>query len=169
MGPWLVVLLSVIATTPAEVEQGGVRVEVSVVAHLYTWQVRNLNAPPIMSFEVQAHNTYNQIVPKGWKYTDDEGRFRAWTDEETHAIQPNRSESFVAQVSSGGAVLGLVPASVGFASGQPAVTFAGVWGPVARSRSTILLVALTIVGLVLIHWALLARRSRKHATAASGA
>lgn len=169
MGPWLVVLLSIMATTPAEVEQDGVRVEVSVVAHLYTWQVKNLNAPPIMSFEVQAHHTYNQTVPKGWRYTDEGGRFRAWTDEETWAIRPKRSGSFGARVSSGGAVLGSVPASVGFAGGQPAVTFPGVWGPVARSRNTIVLVALTIVGLVLIHWALLARRSRKHVAAASGA
>lgn len=169
MGPWLVVLLSVIAKTPAEVEQGGVRVEVSVEAHLYTWQVENLHAPPIMSFEVQAHSTYNQIVPKGWNHSAEGGRFRAWTDEESRAIRPKRSGTFVAQVSSGGAVLGSVPASVGFAGGQPAVTFPGVWGPVARSRSTIALVALTIVVLVLIHWALLARRSRKHVASATGA
>ena len=68
MSPWFAALLaSAMSLTPAAVEKDGVRIEVSIDAHIYTWTVTNLDAPPIMSFEFEYAHTYNPHAPMGWK------------------------------------------------------------------------------------------------------
>ena len=54
MWPLTVLLLAAGSFVPAQVEQDGIRVRVSVKSHVYTWEVTNVAAPPITSFEIAA-------------------------------------------------------------------------------------------------------------------
>ena len=162
MSPWFAALLaSAMSLTPATVEQDGVRIEVSIDAHIYTWTVTNLDAPPIMSFEFEYVHIYNPHAPMGWNLEDEGGRIRAWTEAERWAIDRGESASFDVRVTSTGAMLGTVPAIVGFGSDHPAVEFEKVWGPVRKSPGIIALVAALVAGIGLMHALLLARRERR--------
>ena len=77
MTPWLAAVVAALAFVPADVEREGVRVEVSVRAHVYTWTVTNLSAPPITTFEVAYHNCYSERAPEGWEVVLDADRLRA--------------------------------------------------------------------------------------------
>lgn len=180
MTPWLAALVTALAAVPADVEREGVRVEVSVRAHVYTWTVTNLSAPPITTFEVAHHNCYSERAPEGWEVVLEPDRIRAWTSDPRLAIRPGRSASFTAQVSSGGAVLGAVPLTLGFAPAPPAgqapdlgtdpgtIRFEEVWGPVRMPTSAFVTVAVTIVGVAVLHALLLGRKSRGGADAVRG-
>jgi len=171
MGPWLATLLAAtLNLTPAVVEKDGVRIEVSIQAHIYTWTVTNLDAPPIMSFQSELSQTYNTHAPDGWELEDVEGRVRAWTDDPRQAIHRGESESFDSRVTSSGAMLGTVPATVGFGPDRDPIVFEKVWGPVAKTPRIGALVAVVIAVIALAHAMLLARRARKKdAAAATGA
>ena len=113
MTPWLAALLIAAAPTPPEVDGDGVRVSVKVEAQIYVWTITNVSAEPIMSFEVGQSNCYNHLGPDGWT-TEKEGRvIRSWTTERARAVGPGKSFAVQARVSSGGAVLGAVPAEIG--------------------------------------------------------
>jgi len=162
MSPWCVALfVSALSLTPATVEKDGVRVEVSIEAHVYTWTVTNLDAPPITSFDFECARIYNPHAPMGWKLQEAEGRLRAWTEAERWAIERGDSASFDARVTSTGAMLGTVPVIVGFGPDQPEVVFEKVWGPVPKSPAVIALVAALVTAIGLLHALLLARRERR--------
>ena len=175
MTPWLAALVAALASVPADVEREGVRVEVSVRAHVYTWTVTNVSAPPITTFEVAHHNCYSERAPEGWEVVLERDRMRAWTDDPRRAIRPGRSGRFSAQVSSGGAVLGAVPLTIGFGpppgtdqSPDPGtIRFDEVWGPVRMPTSAFVTIAVTIMGVAVLHALLLGRRSRGRADAVS--
>jgi len=171
MGPWLAALLTATLNfTPAVVEKDGVRIEVSIQAHIYTWTVTNLDAPPIMSFQFEHSQTYNPHAPEGWALEDAEGRVRAWTDDPRRAIHRQESKSFDSRVTSSGAMLGTVPATVGFGPDQDPMVFEKVWGPVAKTPRIGALVAVVIAIIALAHAMLMARRARKKGAASpSGA
>ncbi len=172
MTPWLAALVTALASVPADVEREGVRVEVSVRAHVYTWTVTNLSAPPITTFEVAHHNCYSERAPEGWEVVLEPDRIRAWTDDPRLAIRPGRSASFTAQVSSGGAVLGAVPLTIGFGpaprTDPGTIRFEEVWGPVRMPTSAFVTVAVTIMGVAVLHALLLGRKSRGGADAIIG-
>jgi hypothetical protein len=171
MGPWLAALLAAtLNLTPAVVEKDGVRVEVSIQAHIYTWTVTNLDAPPIMSFQFEHAHTYNPHAPNDWELEDVEGRIRAWTDNPRRAIHRGESETFDLRVTSSGAMLGTVPAAVGFGPDRDPIVFEEVWGPVEKTPAIGALVAVVVAIIALAHVMLLARRARrKDAAAPSGA
>ncbi len=159
---WLAALLVFAAQPPAEVELAGVRVSVSVHAHVYEWTITNVSAEPIMSFEVEQSNCYNHLGPDGWT-TVKEGRLiRSWTTERALAIRPGQSGSVTAQVSSRGAVLGTVYAKVGFGD-QVAPVILEIWGPVRMPYASLLTVPGTIVVIALFHALVFARRKRQPA------
>ena len=153
-------LVAATSLTPAEVEKDGVRVRVSIQAHVYTWEVTNLGVPPITSFELEPYHCYDYQAPDGWTVEKSKERFRAWTVNADSAIRPRQSKTFSARVSSQGAVLGNVPLSLGFEpdSAEP-LTFEAVWGPVHKPRSMVALVAATLIVLAAVHALILWRRS----------
>ncbi len=157
---WMTALLAV-SLTPPTVEHEGVRVSVSVQSHIYTWEITNLGAPPISSFEIELHNTYNQQAPAGWAIEIDGDRFRTWATDKKEAIYPNQTKEFTARVSSGGAVLGRISLTVGFDDALEPLTVDAVWGPVREPRSMVVLVALTVAGIAVVHALVLTRRNPK--------
>lgn len=161
---WMTALLAV-SLTPSTVEHEGVRVSVSIQSHIYTWAITNFGATPISSFEIELHNTYVHQAPAGWAIEIDGDRFRAWATQEREAIHPNQTKEFTARVSSGGAVLGRLPLTVGFDGALEPLTVGAVWGPIRKPRSMVVLVALTVAGIAVVHALVLTRRNR---TAAAG-
>ena len=159
---WMTALLAV-SLTPSTVEHQGVRVSVSIQSHIYTWQITNLGAPPITSFEIEPHNTYDEHAPAGWAIEIDGDRFRAWATDEKEAIHPNQTKEFTVRVSSRGAVLGRIPLTVGFDDALEPLTVDAVWGPVRKRRSMVVLVALTVAGIAVAHALVLTRRNPKTA------
>lgn len=159
---WMTALL-VVSLTPSTVEHEGVRVSVSIQSHIYTWAITNLGTPPISSFEIELHNTYVQQAPAGWAIEIDGDRFRALATHEREAIHPNQTKEFTARVSSGGAVLGRIPLTVGFDGALEPLTLVAVWGPVRKPRSMVVLVALTVAGIAVVHALVLTLRNRKTA------
>ncbi|MHC4420910.1 MAG: hypothetical protein ACYS1E_09990 [Planctomycetota bacterium] len=170
MSPMLAVLLIGMASTPAEVEQEGVRIGVTISSHIYVWEVTNLGPEPITSFEIDNHNCYQHIVPDGWAFEADRRRYRAWATSAEAAIQPNQSKSFSARTSSGGNALGAVPVRVGLGpDGQRTVVFANVWGTVRKPRGLVALVAVLMSAVVAFHALMLSRRAqREEAPALTG-
>jgi len=162
MWPLIVLLLAAGSFVPAEIEQDGIRVRVSVKSHIYTWEVTNVAAPPITTFEIAVHKSYDYHAPPGWTVERSRERFRAWTDDRDSAIRVNRSKSFSSRVSSLGAVLGQLPLTLGFDpdSTEP-VTFDAVWGPVRKPVSLAVLVAGTIVMIAGVHTLVLWRRAHR--------
>jgi hypothetical protein len=147
----LTVLIVALASPPSTVEQDGIRVDVGVQAHVYTWTVTNLDHPPITRFEVGHHNCYSQRGPEGWTVELEKHRVVAWTDDPAHAIRRGQSGAFFAQVSSHGAVLGSVPLTVGFEGSDEEVRLAEVWGPVPFPRHIFFVVSITIVVIAVFH------------------
>ncbi len=165
--PNLVRAILIVATlTPPALEKEGVRISVSVRSHIYTWEVANLDAPPITLFEVRAYRCYSQLAPDGWSVEVDGPLFLARAESQRHAILPGQSKVFTARTQSAGAELGRVPASVAVTSGDREastdriISFPEVWGPVPRRRSMVARVALLVVFIAVIHTVLVARRGR---------
>ena len=137
MGFWTAALLAAsLNAAPAVIEKDGVRIEASVRAHIYTWTVTNIDAPPIVSFECGPKNTYNPHGPEGWEIEESNSRYYAWTDSTHKAIRPERFGAFDARVSSSGAVLGTVSATIGFGPDHEPLVFEEIWGPVAKPRAS---------------------------------
>lgn len=154
-------LLLALALPPGQFEAGGVRIDVTLKSHLYTWTVTNVDAPPIVSFEIHQYGTTEEVAPEGWNLVVDGPHYLAWTDDPRIAIAPGGSKTFHTKVKSTGAALGLVPAGVGFAEGHPAVSFAAVWGPVPKRLSMVAIVTLTVAGLAAGHTLILERWVRR--------
>ena len=162
MWPLTVLLLAAGSFVPAQVEQDGIRVRVSVKSHVYTWEVTNVAAAPIMSFEIAVHKSYDYQAPPGWTAERNKQRFRAWTDDRDSAIRVNRSKSFSSRVSSQGAVLGQLPLTLGFdPDSTKVVTIGAVWGPVPKPVSLAVMVAALIVLIAGVHALVLWRRSHR--------
>lgn len=141
------------------VERGGVRIESSVKAHLYTWKITNNTDLPITRFEVAQDSMYNQQVPPGWMFQyDDQHDFMATATELRYGIQPGRTAEFSARGSSHGGLLTLKPAVVGFGPYQADIRFEAVWTAIGKPSSLIALVAGTICALALLHAWLLRRK-----------
>jgi len=155
----LAILFLASTLTGADIERDGVRIEAAVKAQIFSWTVHNLDAQPITAFQVHAHNVYNPIIPDDWQWELDGDRFRTWTEQTRSAVRPGREETFSLRVGSHGAVLGLVPLSLGFDDGST-LRFDQAWGPVAKPATAIILVPLTITCLALIHLFFLVRRER---------
>jgi hypothetical protein len=152
------------AALPPVVEAPGVRIEVEVDNQIYTWTVTALGDEPISAFEVGVAATYIYTAPDGWETAEiEEGtRFRAWTNDPYYAIRRGMSREFTARVSTGGAPLGTVTASVetGFGAAAKPLEIPAVWGPVPKRRSMIALVAVTLSAIAALHALLLERRQR---------
>ena len=151
------------------VEKDGVRVRVSIQAHDYTVQVTNLDVPPITRFEMGQWNAYNfegPEQPEKWDVDYDRHWFYSWTEDEGSAIRQAETKSFSLRAGSKGAVLGLVPVKLGFASGE-SVVIPDCWGPVPEPSRTVLAVPIMVLAIVVGHTVLVARRQRKAAAAAS--
>ncbi len=162
MWPLTVLLLAAASFVPAQVEKDGVRVRVSVTSHVYTWQVTNVAALPITSFEIAVHKSYDYQAPPGWTVERSRERLRAWTTDRDSAIRVNRSKSFSARVSSQGAVLGQLPLKIGFEpESAEAVTIDAVWAPVRKPVSLAVLIAATIVIIAGVHTLVLWRRPHR--------
>jgi hypothetical protein len=161
MWPCLAAVLIGMASPPAEVEQEGVRIAVTLSSHIYMWDVTNLGPEPITSFEIAYHRCYQHIVPEGWEYEVDRRLFRAWAVDPEAAIQPNQTRSFRARTASGGNRLGTVTARVGLGpDGARTVVFEEVWGPVKKSRGLVALVAVLVGVIAAFHAVMLGRRAR---------
>jgi len=146
------------------IEKDGVRVRVGINAHDYTIQVTNLDVAPITRFEMGQWNAYNFEGPKKWDKDFDRRWFRAWTGDEGNAIRQAETKRFSLRAGSKGAVLGLVPVKLGFASGG-SVVIPDCWGPVPEPSGTVLAVPIVVLAIVLWHTVLVARRQRKAAAA----
>ncbi len=144
-------------------EQDGIRIVASINAQIYQWEVTNVDADPIMFFSVQEHNTYNQNIPPGWEMHVEDGEFTAWTDDPTFAIRRGQTRMFDARSGSAGSMLGPVPAKLGFSARAEDVVFPVVWGPVPKHRGIVVLVAVTLIGLGVLHVALLRRFEKSEA------
>ncbi|MHC5002720.1 MAG: hypothetical protein ACYTJ0_06320 [Planctomycetota bacterium] len=148
----------------AVIEEGGVRVEVSVRSQIYRWTVSNVDAAPLVSLELGQYAMYNASGPPGWVVELDEGVLRARAEGPRSAIGPGDSAAFEARASSGGAVLGPVSCTIGLDDGA-ALEIPGVWGTTAEPRSGVALVASTLLLIAFGHAALLARRDRRRSPA----
>lgn len=163
------VAAAVIASPPAVVEKGGVRIAVTIMSHIYSWEVTNLGTEPITGFEVEYTRCYQHHAPDGWAVEADGRLFTArMTQPEqldrvtgaSPAIAPGRSATFSARTSSGGNALGAVTArvTVDADDGPRTIEFDEVWGPVAKPRALIVLVAALLGGLAIAHTVILVRR-----------
>jgi len=161
MSPALAVLVAAFAVNARTYEQDGVRIETSIQSQIVTWTVTNVSAPPIRSFELEIPHTYNHHGPDGWslEYLD-YLTFRAEADASRFEIRRDRTGTFDTRVTSAGAVLGLVRATVGFGPDREPIVFEEIWGPVPPPRSIVVTVVLTMILVVSPLWA----RPRPHAT-----
>ncbi len=165
MIPALAVLICSLALIGEHVEKDGACIDVSLQAQTYEWSVSNLSTDPIMRFEIVAHNTYSQKVPDGWEWELDGDRFICWTEDRRSAIRPGKKKTFSASVGSQGASVGLVSATIGLAGGDKTIAISEVWGPVAKPRSIIAVIAVTLISIALLHTLFLMYRGRKKAKA----
>ena len=162
----LVVAIAAAALAPPEVEKDGVSVRVHVEASLYTYEVTNLSASSITSFEVQQYNAYNFEAPDGWEFEKQGAFFRAEAVGTLAAIGPQQTETFSLYISSEGAVLGQVEVRMGLASGD-SVIMTDVWGGVPEPRATRLLVSFMVAAVFLFHAWVLAYRDHRTARCAT--
>ena len=158
MSTTLAVILAALSLPPGQSEAGGVRIEVEIHAHLYVWKVMNIDAPPIVRFEMEQQGSTEQIAPDGWELEIDGPRYLAWTDDPRFAIPRGQWKQFEARVKSTGAVLGLVPVELGFAKTDVPLVLENVWAPVSKRRSMVVLVAFAVVALAALHTIILERR-----------
>ena len=158
----LVTAIMAAALAPAKVETGGVRIHVRIRASDYAYEVTNVAAQPITSFDIRQGGAYLFRAPDGWSFEAEGGLFRAWTTDRRLALRPSQTGTFSMRVTSNGAVLGEVPVKIGLESGDE-VALANVWGIVPEPRAAVALVPLVIAGLVLAHTLLLACRDRRAA------
>ncbi len=154
------------ALAPSDVEADGVRIRVRVRANDYTYEVTNVDAEPIVRFEIEQGGAYLFRAPKGWSFGAEGNLFRAETADPRRGIRRNQTGVFSMRVTSSGALLGEVPARIGLESGKD-VALHDVWGIVPEPRGTVALVPLVIGTMVLLHVLLLARRERRAASGAS--
>jgi len=157
MNAAVALLIGVFVSTPPVVEQDGVRVEVLVRAQEYAFKVTNVDAPPIVRFEIDNYHTYNHLGPRGWTVELEENRLVCTADTPRRAIERGRSQAFTARVGSNSAALGVVDALVGFGPDHAPVGLE-VWGPVRHPRSFIATIALTLAGIAVLHGLLVGRR-----------
>lgn len=142
-------------------EHEGVRIVASINAQVYTWEITNLSAEPIMHFSVPEQNTYNQNIPPGWEMVVEDGLFTAWTDNPRFAIRPGLTRTFDARTGSAGSMLGPVPATLGFTAHAADIVFPVVWGPVPKHRGIVVVVVATLMALGLLHVAMLRRLEQR--------
>ncbi len=152
-------------TYAARFEGELVRVDLGVLSNSYVYRVTNLGPAPIIAVEVPQHASYLFEAPPNWRKTISEDAFEARADRPQSGIQPKQTQSFGFRVTSSGAVPGRGPVRVRFQSGRT-VEVPGVLAPVPEPRSYIALVGGMVLGLVLLHAAVLARADRRKRRAA---
>jgi len=157
----VVVFIVLAALAPAEVESGGVRMQVRVQANEYTYELGNLSAAPVVRVEIPYRHSYTFEAPKGWNVESEHGLFRAWTDDPAKAIRPRSSGAFSFRAASKGAVLGNVDVNVVLDDGR-SITLAQVWSTVSEPPSVLILGAAVTGLLMLLHTVLAERRARCH-------
>lgn len=146
----------------SEVEKSGVRVRTDIHASVYTYEVTNLSARPIMRFEVGYSNAYYFKAPLGWEFDSEGGVFAAWTGDQRRAIYRGQTRKFSFNVTSKGAVLGNVGARVESAGGE-AIEFDQVWGAIPEPRGQVLLVACVVLAIFALHTLIAARAAGTNA------
>ena len=154
------VALAGVSGNSADFQNDRVSLHVEVASSVYTYTVTNLSAEPVVRFEIAQHATYDLTAPRGWQTDGSSGRFRAWPVSAIDAIGPNQEGRFSMRVSSRGAVLGAVPATVRFGSGET-IEFAGVWAPIREPRSYLVLVVSVFAAVVVLHSALVIRKNSR--------
>jgi hypothetical protein len=160
-------MLVAVAVSPAHVvEEAGVRVSTSIRASVYAYEVRNQTDRAICAFAVPYSDGYDFTAPAGWQVASTDGLFRAWTTEPFRAIRQGESARFSFRVTSHGAVLGYVPLSVEWASGE-SLTLPGAWGACAQPASYGVFIAAVVLALGFVHALVLARRERPGRSAAT--
>ena len=161
MRAWVAAVIIIsMAGAGSVVESGGVRIEVSVNSQIYTWTVHNLTSKPILSVEIGCSGTYRYTTPEGWEHEGLESSFMAWALDGKDAIQPGRSGAFTARVSSGGAPLGDVAATI-VLDGEEQVVFDRIWGPSPKPRSIPMLIVTVLCVLGVGHVLLLRLLERR--------
>ena len=171
MSVWLPALLLTLASTGASVEQDGVRIEVALQAHAYTWTVTNVDAAPITSLDLEHYAATEQEGPAGWEVEIEEPFLHAWATSERYAIHRGQSKTFSVRVKSTGGALGLVRATVGLdrvgppdrvGDDRPRIVFAEVWGPVPKRRSMVIMVVVVVTGIAVGHTIVLERLEKRN-------
>jgi hypothetical protein len=155
------VLIAALAVNSASFEADGVRVDVTVEAQIFTFDVTNVDAPTIMRVAIGSHHTYNHKAPNGWELEHEDAVLRAWTTEYRQGIARGRTKTFSVRVGSHGAVLGRVPVTVGFDGDRADLTIEDVWGPVGHPRGILLLVPTMVAAIGLFHAFLTVRRDKR--------
>ncbi|NLX14205.1 MAG: hypothetical protein GXY44_11205 [Phycisphaerales bacterium] len=112
LGP-ILILLAGFGFGQYEIEKEGFKVRVEVEASIYRYEVHNINLPPIRSFSIQPHHAYNFEAPEGWTTHEEGGLFKAEADDVFSAILAGQQRTFSMRVTSGGAVLGKMPLTLG--------------------------------------------------------
>jgi hypothetical protein len=154
-------LLLALVGNVATYEQDGIRIDVEVEAQVYTWTITNVDAPPIMSFEIDRGTTYPPLLPDGWQFEETFRHLRAWSENGATAIDRRDSAEITYRTTSVGSVLGLSPVTIGFGPEQPAVVFPGVWAPLPRGRDVPILMLVTLTAVGLVHAGVARRSSRR--------
>ncbi len=140
-------------------ESSGILVESEVSSQLYTWTVKNHDAPPLVGFEVPAPGTYSHETPDGWTFEVVDDRFIARPEQAHDAIYPGEQGVFTARVTSTGAVLSQETVRVRPLEDSP-IELASVWAPAEKPRAAVVMVVVTLLVLVGVHVAWVSRRGR---------
>ncbi|MCP3904753.1 MAG: hypothetical protein GY715_14090 [Planctomycetes bacterium] len=163
----LVATATASALPPPRVEQDGVRINVSMRAHVCTYEITNVDAPPITHFEIDAKNTYNHLGPEGWAL-EVEGDYHlvCRTDAARWAIHPGQTGEFSVRVASASASMGTASALVAFDGSADPVRFESVWAPIRHPRSFLVMTGIVISAIAILHGLFIARSQRRAAARA---
>ena len=151
----------------AQIDPGSVKIESSILGRVYQWRVTNVDAPPIVGFQVPVYSVYNHRIPDGWVLEPSQDFLIARADDPRHAIRKGRSKDFSVRATSSSAVFSRGAGSVDFVGGD-SLTIEGLTLPQAEAIDTLLIPPLAICAISLsCLW--LARRRRRGGSAEVGA
>ena len=166
MAVWLTIFAGAALPGQSEFEKDGVRVRVHIHSSIFRYEVMNLSAPPITSFEVGQHHGYYFQGPDGWEVGGDAGSLSGRAVDKSAAILPGKTGRFSFRVSSLGAVLGTVRGKLGF-DFRDDIVMPEIWGAVPEPRDHVFTVAGTIVVVMLFHVFWLVWQERRKARASA--
>ncbi|MBN1846921.1 MAG: hypothetical protein JW810_14640 [Sedimentisphaerales bacterium] len=156
----IAILLALAGPNESVHQTDSVRLAVHIQSNLYSYTLTNRGASPIVAFEIPYYASYSFTAPAGWQIDGASGILKAWTDDPSGGIEPERSGAFSLRVSSQGATLGEATATVRFADGRQA-RLEGVWAPAAESRRYYFWITGILAGIFLLHCAILRSRPRR--------
>ena len=155
---YLCAILLAVAPNQKDFIVEDVKITTQVESNIFMYTVTNLGTDPIVGFQMKYYASYYFMAPDGWEKQDVDKVFMAKSKDKETAILQNSSGEFSMRVSSKGAVLGIKPVEVEFASGRKVI--ADVWAPVVEPASYKVFI-ITIVLAVLLSHSLLVMRQKK--------